>query len=157
MPVYNHYYPDSTGKINTSESSAQLARYGPVVPVTIGVTARHAEILQKLKLPVPTPQSGQALIDTGATYCAVDTAVVKALGIPQYGTTPVYTPAGAAQLPTYPASLSFPGTTLPNISFTDFMGSPLKVQGIIALIGRNILTDFVLVYNGPGGFVSFAH
>lgn len=157
MPVYNHYYPDSSNQINTPASSEQLARYGPTVPVTISVTARHAAILQKLNLPVPTPESGLALIDTGATFCAVDDDVVKSLGIPQFGTTAVHTPSGAAQLPTYPAALSFPGTTLPNISFADFMGSPLKVQGIIALIGRNVLMDFVLVYNGPGGFVSFSY
>jgi hypothetical protein len=157
MPVYNHYYPDSKNQINTPESAAQLARYGPVVPVTIGVTARHATILQKLNLAVPTAISGSALIDTGSTFCAVDGDVVKSLGIPQFGTASVYTPSGTAQLPTYPASLSFPGTTLPNITFADFMGSPLKAQGIIALIGRNVLMDFVLVYNGPGGFVSLTY
>lgn len=157
MPVYNHYYPDSNNKINTPESAGQLARYGPLVPVTISVTPPHAATLQRLGLPVPTPESGQALIDTGASLCAIDDTVVRSLGIPQFGTTAVHTPTGPGQLATYPASLSFPGTTLPNITFVDFMGSPLREQGIIALIGRNVLTNFVLVYNGPGGFVSFAH
>ena len=157
MPVYNHYYPDSNNKINTPEACSQLARFGPCVPVTIGVTESLAKVLTTLKLPIPTPISGQALIDTGATFCAIDDSVVKDLGIRQYGVTSVHTPTGAGQLPTYPASLSFPGTTLPNITFADFMASPLKVQGIIALIGRNVLMNFVLIYNGPGGFVSFAH
>lgn len=157
MPVYNHYYPDAQNLINTPDSAGQLARYGPIVPVTVSLTARHVEILQSLRLPVPSAISGNALIDTGASLCAVDQSVVQSLDIPPIGSSTIQTPAGASQRPTYPASLSFPGTTLPNISFVDFIGSPLQASGIVAIIGRNVLMDFVFVYNGPGGFVSLAH
>jgi hypothetical protein len=158
MPVYNHYYPDSGNRIGTLESANQLALFGPTVPVTVSITTAHAKILQELNMPAPTPTSGLALIDTGATSCCVDEQVVITLGVRQFGTTTIATPGGATQeVATYPAALSFPGTTLPNISFIDFIGSPLQAQGIIAIIGRNVLRAFVLVYNGPGGFVSLAH
>ena len=157
MPVYNHYYPDAQNLINTPDSAWELVRYGPVVPVTVSLTARHVEILQGLKFSVPNPASGNALIDTGSTLCAVDESIVKSLGIPPTGSEAILTPGGPSQRPTYPASLSFPGTTLPNISFTNFIGSPLQASGIVAIIGRNVLKDFVFVYNGPGGFVSLAH
>ena len=97
------------------------------------------------------------MIDTGASLCAIDEAAAVSLGIPPAGAQAIFTPAGPASQPTYPASLSFPATTLPNITFAEFVGAPIQASGIIAIIGRNVLRDFVLIYNGPGGSVSLAY
>jgi len=76
----------------------------------------------------------------------VDVTVIQDLGVPPSGVTNIVGVTGAGNQPTYPASLSFPGTPIPPIAFTDF----------VAILGRNILKQFVLVYNGPGGFVSLS-
>ncbi len=92
-----------------------------------------------------------------AATCLVDEGVMRALDIPVFGRTPHIGATGAADLPTYPASLSFPGTPLPNVSFFDFAATELAPLGLIAIIGRNVLANFVLVYNGRGGHVSLAY
>ena len=125
--------------------------------MTIAVSTALVQYLQSHNLPIPPPQSGLALVDTGATLCSIDEAAVRALGIPPFGVTSTHTAGGTVQQNTYPASLSFPGTTLPNIEFADFVGAPLAAGGIIALIGRSLLQHFVLVYNGPSGSISLAY
>lgn len=157
MPVYNHYYPDSANQVNTLESARRLAFEGPTLPVAIGVPAPVLTYLQARNKPVPPPVVGQALIDTGASVCAIDEGIVQALGIPPFGAQAIHTPSGPAQQLTYPASLSFPGTPLPNISFADFVGAPLQAAGIVALIGRSVLRDYVFFYNGPGGSVTLTY
>ena len=157
MPVYNHYYPDAANQINTPDSANRLVLEGPTVPVAVGLPAALVAYLQAQNLPVPPPVVGYVLIDTGASLCAADEAAAHSLSIPPIGVQAIHMPAGPAQQLTYPASLSFPGTTLPNISFIDFIGSPLQASGIVALIGRTVRQHIVLVYNGPGGSVSLAY
>lgn len=156
MPIYSHYYPDDQNKIGTSNSAFRLALQGPLVPVTISPTPQHLAVLQGLGRPAPAPVSGQALTDTGAGLCTVDEQIVQALGIPPFGSSTIYTPSGTSNRQTFPAALSFPGTTLPNLTFNDFVGTDLQMQGFIAIIGRNILRYFVISYNGPGGHITLA-
>lgn len=156
MPVYNHYYPDGNNHINTAESARLLAAAGPTIPVAIGVTPAHAAFLQGEGKTPPPAVSGLALIDTGASLCMVDESVIGQLGIPAFGYQNIAGATGSSTQATYAASLSFPGTPIPNITFADFVGSPLGQLGILVLIGRNVLSGFVLVYNGPGGHVSLS-
>ena len=86
----------------------------------------------------------------------VDVSVLGELGVPPSGIENIIGATGQGKQPTYPASLAFPGTPIPPIAFTNFIGSNLKDAGIIALLGRNVLMSFVIVYNGPGGFVSLS-
>lgn len=150
MHVYNHYYPDGNNQINTQESAQRLALHGPTIPVAVSVTQAYAEALERLGRPVPPAVSGLALIDTGASFCAVDDSVVRQLGVLPFGSTLIAGATGAADQPTYPASLSFPGTPIPNITFFDFIGSPLAQLGIIVLMGRNVLYQFCPGLQRPG-------
>lgn len=153
MPVSSHYYgePESDGARSTLESM------GPTLPVAISLSPVHARLLTEAGQPVPSAITGLAIIDTGAATCLVDEAAMRALGIPVFGRTPHVGATGSADLPTYPASLSFPGTALPSVTFFDFAATHLSQLGLIALIGRNVLANFVLVYNGPGGHVTVAY
>jgi hypothetical protein len=85
----------------------------------------------------PDPITGKALIDTGASRCAIDEEIVRSLSIPPFGLTSFHTPSGVSHQLTDSASLSFPGIT--------------------AIIGRNVIRSFVFIYNGPGGSVSLAY
>lgn len=97
------------------------------------------------------------MIDTGASITAIDVSVLTALGVNPVGTASVGTAGGRRQQSTYPARLTFPGTGFPGFEHAGVLGCDLSGQfvagnkRVIALIGRDILRRFVLIYNGTGG------
>lgn len=103
------------------------------------------------------------MIDTGASVSAVDASVVQQLGLQPVGVTNVAGVTGVAPQPTYPARFVFPGTGFPAIDFSLLLGAPLSglqsatMPGpLIALLGRDLLQHFILVYNGPAAMFSLA-
>lgn|SRR5579871_1313808 len=128
---------------------------GPLLPVAISVHPILAQQLQAQGTALPAPVGGFGLIDTGASVIAVDQSVVQQLGIPPIGIVNVGGVSGVQQQAQFPASFSFPGTGLPTISFNFVIGANLAGQQppIIALIGRDVLRHFVLIYNGGFGQV----
>ena len=94
---------------------------------------------------------GTGLIDTGATFTAVDASVVAALGIPPIGVVTSGTAGGQRQQSQYPAALSFPGTNFPSMTFGFVVGCDLTGVDFNVLIGRDVLAYFVMVYNGVFG------
>jgi hypothetical protein len=124
---------------------------GPQIQVEISIPPSLAQHLQSQGLAVPAPVVGLGLIDTGAFASAVDTSVVQQLQIHPIGTMPVHGAGGVNPHMQYPASFRFPTTAFPSINFNFVIGAPLAPQGIIALIGRDVLSHFVLVYNGVFG------
>jgi hypothetical protein len=126
MPVYSRFYPDAHNRVGTPDSAALLATEGPTVPVSIGLPPQVISFLRGKGVPIPMPVAGLALIDTGAAVCAVDEAVIRSLNVPPSGVSMIATPSGVGQHATYPAALSFPGTALPEASFVDIVGAPLR-------------------------------
>lgn len=152
MPVYNHFY-----LISSQFHPDGLKSKGAILNVEISIPTSIAEIFDKEGKPIPQPQTGLALFDTGASATCVDKEVIGLLGIPSIGIETVYTPQGSDLQNKYPGRLGFPGTTLPTVEFGAVYGASLKAQGIMALIGRDLLSHFVFTYNGPGGFITIAH
>jgi hypothetical protein len=151
MPVYNS--PPAQGP---QPASLVLRLRGPVLPVEISIPAALLRRLaQQGSLP-PTPQPGLALVDTGASLSAVDDEIVRTLGIVPVGQTQIHTAGGIISRPLYPLRFSFPGIGLPPITFRRVAGSALQSQGIIALLGRDVLANFILIYNGSAGTFSLA-
>lgn len=97
---------------------------------------------------VPQPVTGMALIDTGATMTAVDTSVVAALGVNPVGVVPVGTAGGPATQPVYPIRLQIQGVGLV-LNFSRVTGAPLKPMNLVALLGRDVLSRMILIYDGP--------
>jgi len=104
-----------------------------------------------------------ALIDTGASVSAVDVVVIQQLGVQPVGVANVWTAGGPPQQATYPGRFTFPGSNLPAIDFNALLGANLAGQlagvtgqAIVALIGRDLLQHFVLVYNGPAAMFTLA-
>ena len=108
-----------------------------------------AEFLARSGLPVPLPQRGFALIDTGASITAVDEDVVASLGIQPIGRMKLSSPSHSRPAWLYAARLTCSG--LPVLEVLDIVGCTLQPQGFIALLGRNFLRKVVLVYDGPAG------
>lgn len=132
-----------------------LQREGPIVSVQIEVPAALAQQLQQAGRPVPAPQAGRGLIDTGATLSAVDAGVVASLGIAQTGIASVGTPAGPAQQPVFPARIVVPSLGV-TVETQSALGAQLAAQNLVALLGRDFLSRTLFVYNGPLGLLTLA-
>lgn len=160
MPVFNRYYlvPNPALPGSGLFGGGVLFNAGPRVPVEIRVPNVLATYLTEKGKPVPAPVTGEALVDTGASISCVDETAIRGLGVNPVGIAQVGTPstAGTPQLQ-YPVLFQFPGTTLPSIEIAHALGSVLQPQNLLALIGRDILSGFVFIYNGPGGFVTLSY
>jgi len=82
------------------------------------------------------------------------------LGVNPIGIVTSGTPAGQVLHSLYPAHFTFPSTNI-EIDFAsvvgvDLSGQFINGQQLIALIGRDVLSMGILVYNGTAGTFSFA-
>jgi hypothetical protein len=119
--------------------------------------------LQAANSPVPAPVPIRALVDTGASCSCVDPSVLTSLGLTPTGSARINTPSNGSEpvdLPQYDVALIIPPAT-PGQSPLIFpiipvVASQLRAQGIEALIGRDILSHCILVYNGTVNFFSLA-
>ena len=136
---------------NHTANGAELQLQGPKVAIEIAVPAVLAEFLERSGLPVPPPQRGFALIDTGASITAVDEEVVASLGIQPIGQMKLSTPSQSMPAWLYAVQLTCSGVAMPVLELLDVVGCTLQPQGFIALLGRNFLRKGVLVYDGPTG------
>jgi hypothetical protein len=163
MPVYNSFSFEQSGPGQPLQPSPRgLAANGPNIRVQIEVAAALAQSFQETNQAIPTPVVGVALIDTGASITAIDGSVVTQLGLNPNGVAMVGTAGGPQQQSTFQARFSFPGTPLLGFEHARVLGcdlagqTVLNQQPIVALIGRDILSRCVLVYNGSAGVFSLS-
>lgn len=151
MPVFNKLYAPATFKFNP-----QLFReHGALLVVEIHIPSVLENVWTAQKKTIPTPKKGVALIDTGATNTCVDYTVISSLGVKSVGVINSGTAGGLAQMNLFPARLKFPNENL-DLEFTSCAGVSLDGQAalglpIVALLGRDVLSNFILIYNGPAG------
>lgn len=159
MPIYNSgFYRRPPEPL-----AAILTQIGPVSPVEIHVPQQLAQLLQSAGQPVPPAETGFVLIDTGASKSCVDTAVITALGVNPVGRGNLGTAAGQVPTSLYPARFIIAaGTPAPiHINFSsvvgvDLTGHSVGSQRLIGLIGRDILSRAIFIYNGPMSSFSLA-
>jgi predicted aspartyl protease len=133
-----------------------LAHYGPRLQITVGLAQPIAEELQKAGKPVPEPISGQALIDTGASATCIDDEAARKMQLPVIGrVTMASATHESIEKNVYPIHIQVIGA---NIAFgvAGAAGVDLKAQDLLALIGRDVLSQAILVYNGADGTFAFA-
>jgi hypothetical protein len=129
---------------------------GPEIDIEVHVPQSLAKLLTQQNQTIPSPVAGKALVDTGASITCVDDNVIRSLGVQPVGIATVHTPSGSAQQNQYPVRFAFPGSGLPPLEIPQAMGSILQGQGIIALLGRDLLASLVFIYNGPLGIITLA-
>lgn len=151
MPAYSRTSFTGDGKGGVVHNPGNLYKLGPVMPCEVRLHARFAEALVNAGKDVPPGVHGEILIDTGATHTCVERTVLEALGIAPVAQCEVFTPQGKDEQGLYPCGLAFPGTPLPSRPELFVIGSDLKRQGILALMGRDLLSLGVFVYNGTAG------
>jgi hypothetical protein len=136
---------------------------GPAVPLGVAISQARRDALTKAGREIPPVSSIRALVDTGASCTCIDPAVVAALELPARGTVAVHTPSTG---PTphiadeYEVSLVLPGAGTHHVPLTidavPVIAADLAIQGIHAIIGRDVLQDCILIYNGTVGEFTLA-
>jgi hypothetical protein len=135
-------------------SSEDLHFYGPLISVTLTAPIQLLSFLEENGLPQFETRSGYALIDTGAQNSVVDAKTLAELDIPAVGTGSFLTTHGIADLPVYNLSATFPDLQTAPLPLEQVAGGlvrnePLLGKHVIMLLGRDLLEEFVLTYDGP--------
>lgn len=139
-----------------------LVAAGAFLSVDISVPAAISAALTTAGHAVPPSQTGVAAIDTGASLTCVHEPLLTGLGLNPVGMATTGTAAGQVQKPLYVARLLVPqiGWTLDiQVLAVDLTGQMINTtppQPIIALLGRNLLRNCVLLWNGTAGIWTLA-
>ncbi|WP_370645712.1 aspartyl protease family protein [Ruegeria sp. Ofav3-42] len=122
----------------------------------VGLSAPHSAALTRQGKTPPIPVLGTFLVDTGASGTCVDPGLVAPLGLTPTGSVDMQTPSTNGKpvsCPLYDASLIVPNGTAGTLPFVidalPVMETTLRPQGIDGLIGRDFLSQCVLICNGP--------
>jgi hypothetical protein len=160
VPVHNHFIasPTSGGR----PDAGALVALGAFVTMDVAVPPAIAATLTASGQAVPPSASGCALVDTGATITCVHEPLLIALGLQPVDKVASGTAAGPVQQSIYMARISFPllswSLDLP-VAGVDLVGQAIATappQPVIALLGRNLLSNCVVIWNGPGGYWTIA-
>jgi len=138
----------------------QLTTGGPIVDILVGVSQPRQAAIQRAGLSVPQPIQIRALLDTGASCTCVDPSVLNKLGLAPTGIAPMHTPSTGSQAHVasqYDVSLIL---MHPMLTFTihaaPVVEAQLAIQGIQGLIGRDVLSNCLLIYDGRAGLFTWA-
>jgi hypothetical protein len=121
------------------------------------------QALRAANLPVPSPTSGIFLVDTGASTTVVDKSLIAPLGLAPTGAAMCHTPStgqSAIRFDQYDVMLMVPGNAPGQVWLVEalpVMECDLSAQGILGLIGRDMLNKSLLVYNGPANEFTLAY
>jgi hypothetical protein len=128
---------------------------GAVISAYVGVSEPRRLALAAEGQEVPREIPVRALIDTGASCTCVDPEPLRKLELPATGNVPVHTPSSGADMhfaDAFDVSMWVPAATAEHpallIPALPVLSSDLSVQGIHAIIGRDVLSHCLLVYNG---------
>lgn len=133
--------------------SEALANLGPVLEATLTASDAQQKALAS-KGEQAKSRTGVVMFDTGASSTCFDQSVAEEVGLPTIGRGLVTSATHEEiQVPTYTGKLIIPSLS---INIENAMGVNLNSQGIIALIGRDVLKHGIFFYSGVDGSVSFA-
>jgi len=131
-----------------------LCRQGPCLDVRLSLHPECEERLREQQLDIPSPQMGKAILDTGGHITHIDAVTIARLRLPQFRSLqPVQMTSGIAVERWHKGVIvEFPRGNFPPIRL-DVIGSAnvADENNLIAVIGRDVLQHFVLVYNGISG------
>jgi hypothetical protein len=137
---------------------------GPVINAFVGLSGPRYQALTQAGQQTPAPVAVRALIDTGASCTCVDTTVLNQLALTPTGTTLVHTPTTGGtpqQVNQYDVGLLIPAAVTGHAPLVQIVlpvtAHALAVQGIQALIGRDVLSQCLLAYNGAMGIFTLGY
>ncbi len=108
----------------------------------------------------------RALIDTGASITGIDAPILREMDLPPVGAASLTTPSGSAETDVYMVRLIIPSKksegfppNLPRIVIDNVRVVAVKIenQPYRGLLGRDILSGMVMVYNGPHALITLGY
>ncbi len=130
-----------------TQTLPNLEADGPCLRVTVAITSAAEEAFSKEARPIPPPIAVVALIDTGATGTVIQQGLAQQLGLQPVGAAWIQTPASSDVLcDKYAVRLSFMDGLM--TLDTTVIEAPLRGVPIQCLIGRDVLSRSILIYNG---------
>jgi hypothetical protein len=138
-----------------------LTPQGPMVRVAVMVSTPRRKALEAAGLPIPPPVLVSLLVDTGAFCTCVDSAHLGQLQISPSGIIEIYTPSTGAtpvkrkQYDVDVALILDNGNHL-FIDTLPVVESTFAANGIDGLLGRDVLSGGILIYNGTTDSITVA-
>lgn len=136
---------------------------GPIVNALVQISEGRRAALAAQKSPIPEPQVIRALVDTGASFTSIEPSVLQLLELSPTGTIDIVTPSTGQNVhttETYDVNfVIYAGPGDPPLSMPNLRVAACELfsrQGIHALIGRDVLKQCILVYNGDFDVFSLA-
>lgn len=136
-----------------------LFQQGFVMPIIIQASSAP---LRRMMSEIPkSPLLVMALLDTGATTTTISDKVAEALELIPLGFSKIYTAAGLAESADYAVDISFPNGALTgfanlkvgscNLPYNENLPEEqrMEVTNFGALIGRDMMSRWNIVWNGP--------
>lgn len=144
---------ETTGEVRQLSPGEALALRGPVIEATLTVSDAQQKALASSGA-IPKSKVGAVMFDTGASITSFDQTVAAEIGLAIVGRGHM-TSASHEKIPVpvYAGKLILPGL---NLNIENGMGANLINQGLIALIGRDVMRHGTLFYNGVDGTITFA-
>jgi predicted aspartyl protease len=137
------------------EPKIVLQNRGPIIQVTVALAAPFAQSLQQAGQTVPAPISGWALVDTGASDTCIDGGHAQQMGLPVIDVVNLTSATHVNTLQNvYPIRIEFAGVPIA-IDAPRAIAANLTAQGLLLLIGRDVLQHCTFIYNGLAGSITF--
>ncbi|MDE0055975.1 MAG: aspartyl protease family protein [Gammaproteobacteria bacterium] len=157
MPIsvtrFSGSFRDDQGNEHQISPPQALRQRGPVLTATLTLSDRQQQA-EAASGRGSRSVSGSVLIDTGASQTCVDQQAANELGLTIFGTGRMTSASHSdVEVPLFVGKIVLPNIT---INVEGAMGAQLEEQGLIALIGRDLLQNAVLVYNGVDGSVTLS-
>ena len=128
---------------------------GPRLEVLISPLDEHVRVLMERGESIPAPIPGLALVDTGASTTCIDQDAATQAGLAVVDSGPMHSATHANEIvPIFAGRLMINGFIA--VEANRAYGATLAAQGLVALIGRDILARCQLNYNGVDGSFSLA-
>lgn len=158
MPILNLHYGGegvtSKGKKIKIPPRVILRERGPLIQVAVSHEQNIAAELTKQGETLPNPISGFALIDSGASITCIDNEVAQKLSLPVIDKVNMVSASHTSEQPVYPAKFEIIGFGI-TLNSQRSMGAELQKQGIIGLLGRDLL-EHCIIFNGVDGSISLS-
>ena len=135
---------------------------GAIIDVCFEVSGPRREALEKASLEIPAPIMVRALVDTGASCTCLDPAAIRKLELAPSGTVSLHTPSTGSkphvcnQFDVAVGIVMDDNRVHLSSLIIPVIESDLNVLGFQALLGRDVLDQGILVYNGHHRLLTLA-
>jgi len=127
----------------------------PILDVSIQPSKATITLCKQMNIAPPQSQKITAMIDTGASFSAIDSTLITKLKFQPIDQISINTTSCKnVNCLRYEALVCFSSDI--NILTKHLVGVPLYSHRAQCLIGRDILQHFMLVYNGPERTITLA-